>query len=156
MPVRNTRDDVAENRRRLPLPALMALLAALPMLAACGGLSQSGQGTPLQDSPIVTEADEGAIAEALAAGVDSADVEAAAEEADEMVDRLDEPSRREFYRLFGADPLGLSSRPVNAARYEIPLEMNEQVERWIEYFTTGDGRVRFRTRARRPVRGDDS
>lgn len=123
---------------------LLATLTALPLLAACGGLSQSGQGTPLQDSPIVTEADEGAIAEAVAAGVDSADVELAAEEADEMVDRLDDPTRREFYRLFGADPLGLSSRPVNAARYEIPLEMNEQVERWIEYFTTGDGRVRFR------------
>lgn len=144
MTVRNTRDQAAVSRRRLPLPALLATLALLPLLAACGGFSQSGQGTPLQDSPIVTEADEGAIAEALAAGVDSADVEAAAEEADEMVDRLDEPSRREFYRLFGGDPLGLSSRPVNAARYEIPLEMNEQVERWIEYFTAGDGRVRFR------------
>ncbi|HSM07808.1 MAG TPA: LysM peptidoglycan-binding domain-containing protein [Gemmatimonadota bacterium] len=144
MSVRNTRDHAAASRRRLPLSALLATLTALPLLAACGGLSQSGQGTPLQDSPIVTEADEGAIAEALAAGVDSADVEAAAEEAGEMVGRLDEPTRREFYRLFGADPLGLSSRPVNAARYEIPLEMNEQVERWIEYFTTGDGRVRFR------------
>jgi membrane-bound lytic murein transglycosylase D len=122
----------------------MALLATLPMLAACGSLSQSGQGGPLRDSPIVTEADDRAIAEALAAGVDSAQIEAAAEEADAMVENLDEPTRREFYRLFGGDPLGLSSRPVNAARYEIPLEMNEQVERWIEYFTTGDGQVRFR------------
>lgn len=140
MTVRNSRDDTAGSRWRLPL---MALIATLPMLAACGGLSQSGPSRPLQDSPIVTEADEGAIAEAVAAGVDSADVEAAAEEAEEVVEGLDEPTRREFYRLFGGDPLGLSIRPVNAARYEIPLEMNGQVERWIEYFTTGDGRVRF-------------
>ena len=57
---------------------------------------------------------------------------------------LDEVSRREFYHLYGSDPLGLSSTPVTAAKYEIPLETNEHVERWIEFFTTGAGRTRFR------------
>lgn len=57
---------------------------------------------------------------------------------------LDEVSRRQLYHLYGSDPLGLSSSPVNVARYEIPLETNEHVERWIEFFTTGAGRTRFR------------
>jgi membrane-bound lytic murein transglycosylase D len=57
---------------------------------------------------------------------------------------LDEVSRREFYHLYGSDPLGLSSGPVTATNYEIPLETNEHVERWIEFFTTGKGRTRFR------------
>ena len=57
---------------------------------------------------------------------------------------LDEVSRREFYHLYGSDPLGLSSTSVTAAKYEIPLETNEHVERWIEFFTTGAGRTRFR------------
>ncbi|MFW6084646.1 MAG: LysM peptidoglycan-binding domain-containing protein [Gemmatimonadota bacterium] len=115
-----------------------AVLVAAPLFGACASSPE-----PLQDSPVVAAADDAAIAEAVAAGVDSAGVEAAAREADEAVGTLDEATRREFYALFGADPLGLSERPVNAARYEIPLEMNEHVERWIEYFTEGDGRVRF-------------
>jgi len=57
---------------------------------------------------------------------------------------LDELSRRGFYHMYGSDPLGLSSTPVTAAKYEIPLETNEHVERWIEFFTTGAGRTRFR------------
>lgn len=57
---------------------------------------------------------------------------------------LDEVSRREFYHLYGSDPLGLSPASVDMARYEIPLEMNEHVERWIEFFTTGKGQERFR------------
>lgn len=56
---------------------------------------------------------------------------------------LDEVSRRQFYHLYGSDPLGLSTAPVNVTRYEIPLETNEHVERWIEFFTTGAGRTRF-------------
>jgi len=119
---------------------LSLILAVAPMLAACS-LSSGG---PLEDSPIAAEAEAEAIAEAEAAGVDSAEVQQAAVEAGEAVATLDEPTRREFFQLFGGDPLGLSRRPVNAARYEIPLEMNAQVERWIEYFTTGDGQVRFR------------
>ncbi|MGD8497192.1 MAG: LysM peptidoglycan-binding domain-containing protein [Gemmatimonadales bacterium] len=123
--------------------ALLALVLAMaPLLGACAGLS--GGRPPLKDSPVVTEADDDAIAEAVAAGVDSAGVEAAAEDAGDAVETLDEPSRREFYALFGDDPLGLSRRPVNAARFDIPVEMNDQVQRWIDYFTEGDGAARFR------------
>ncbi len=118
--------------------AAVALLVAAPLLGACASSPE-----PLRDSPVVAGADDEAIAEALAAGVDSAGVEAAARDADEAVETLDEMTRREFYAMFGADPLGLSERPVNAARYAIPLEMNEHVQRWIDYFTEGDGRVRF-------------
>jgi membrane-bound lytic murein transglycosylase D len=57
---------------------------------------------------------------------------------------LDEVSRREFYHLYGSDPLGLSSGGSAAGSNEIPLEMNEHVDRWIEFFTTGAGRTRFR------------
>lgn len=125
-----------------PRPAVawltVALLVAAPLLGACASSPE-----PLRDSPVVVEADDDAIDEALAAGVDSAGLEAAARDADQAVETLDEMTRREFYAMFGSDPLGLSERPVNAARYEIPLETNEHVERWIEYFTEGDGRVRF-------------
>ena len=56
-----------------------------------------------------------------------------------------EDDRREFYHIYGNDPLGLSTRSMTAAALnEIPLEMNEHVERWIEFFTTGQGRTRFR------------
>ena len=68
---------------------------------------------------------------------------AAANEAEQTVEALDESTRREFYELFGGDPLGLATRPVNAGRYQIPLEMNDQVARWIEFFTTDRGRDRF-------------
>ena len=54
-------------------------------------------------------------------------------EAQRTVEALDEAVRREFLEMFGSDPLGLALRPDNA-RYELPLEMNEKVERWIEYF----------------------
>jgi membrane-bound lytic murein transglycosylase D len=58
---------------------------------------------------------------------------------------FDEADRREFYHIYGSDPLGLSSRAqLAASRSEIPLEMNEHVERWVDFFTTGQGRTRFR------------
>lgn len=119
----------------------LLLVATAPMLAGCAGSSRSA---PVLDSPVAAEADDSAIAEAVAAGVDSATLEAAADEVGDVVETLDEATRREFFALFGHDPLGLSRRPVNAARYEIPIEMNAQVEKWIDYFTEGDGRVRFR------------
>jgi membrane-bound lytic murein transglycosylase D len=63
----------------------------------------------------------------------------------EDVLEFDEDDRREFYHIYGNDPLGLSTRSMTAAALnEIPLEMNEHVERWIEFFTTGQGRTRFR------------
>lgn len=135
------REDVAGSRCR-PAPMLVTVLALIPFLTACGALSRSSP--PLEDSPIAAGADDAAIAEAVAVGVDSAGLEEAAEDAEEAVESLDETTRREFLALFGHDPLGLSRRPANAARFGIPMEMNEHVERWIEYFTTDDGRVRFR------------
>lgn len=128
-------------RRGAMLPlAAVALLG----LGACGPKAV-GPGSPdgLADRPILAEAEPDAIAAAAAAGLDPADVEAAADDAEEAVESLDPDAQREFYQLFGDDPLGLARRPVNAAVYEIPLEMNDKVERWIEYFTTGAGRERF-------------
>ena len=81
-----------------------------------------------------SQADAAALAEAEAEGVDADRLADAQREAEEVVDSLDEVNREEFYLLFGADPLGLSTNPANAARYEIPLETNEAVDRWIEFF----------------------
>lgn len=67
-------------------------------------------------------------------GVDTQRLDVAAQEALTRVERLDEQARREFLELFGPDPLGLERRPANAARFEIPLETNEAVDRWIDYF----------------------
>ena len=121
--------------------------AFLPLLvvAAC-----SGKASP-EVSPVATSADSHPVSEApppTMADVVSASLDGwATDEAPGFQDdvlELDEVSRREFYHLYGSDPLGLSGGPVNAARYKIPLEMNEHVERWIEFFTTGAGRTRFR------------
>jgi membrane-bound lytic murein transglycosylase D len=58
---------------------------------------------------------------------------------------FDESERRTFYHIYGSDPLGLSERALTLAeRNEIPLDMNEHVERWINFFTSGNGRTRFR------------
>ncbi len=106
----------------------------LPLVAACATGPATVAAPDLAQSPI---------AGAELASIDSAAIAQAAGDAEQAIETLDEATRREFYALFGSDPLGLSRRPVNAAQYEIPLEMNEQVERWVEYFTTGKGRERF-------------
>jgi len=106
----------------------------LPLVAACS----------TGPAPVLgPELDQGPVAQTELPVIDSAVIEQAADYAEQAIETLDEATRREFYSLFGSDPLGLSKRPVNAAQYEIPLEMNEQVERWVEYFTTGKGRERF-------------
>jgi membrane-bound lytic murein transglycosylase D len=66
--------------------------------------------------------------------VDRERLEDAQRQAARNVGRLEESTREEFLELFGTDPLGLSRVPANAARYEIPLEMNEAVQGWIDYF----------------------
>ncbi|MDH3296847.1 MAG: LysM peptidoglycan-binding domain-containing protein [Gemmatimonadota bacterium] len=122
---------------------LLPLLVVLPFIAACAG------GVVPETAPDVTGvrgdglASGQVVAETGLPSVDDAVVDQAATEAEQAIEILDETTRREFYALFGGDPLGLTERPQNAAVYEIPLEMNEHVERWIEYFTTGKGRDRF-------------
>ncbi len=121
----------------------LTLAAYLPLVAACT-VGPAPVTTPeLAETPNAGQADTPAIATAEPADVDPAMIEQAAGEAEQAIATLDEATRREFYTLFGRDPLGLAERPVNAAQYVIPLEMNDRVERWVEYFTTGKGRVRF-------------
>lgn len=107
-----------------------------------------------QAPPPASQADAAALAEAEAEGVDEARLVEAQREAEQTVDGLDELSREEFYLLFGADPLGLSTNPANAARYDIPIEMNEAVERWIEYFSV-KAHDRFATYLTRAGRYED-
>jgi membrane-bound lytic murein transglycosylase D len=66
--------------------------------------------------------------------VDSEFVAEANREAQQTVRAMTEQTQREFLRLFGPDPLGLARAPANAARYEIPLQTNQAVEGWIDYF----------------------
>ncbi len=75
------------------------------------------------------------VAAAAEEGLDSTLVLEANREASRALEDLPEDTHREFLDLFGPDPLGLADRPRNAERYEIPLETNSQVERWIEYFS---------------------
>lgn len=67
-------------------------------------------------------------------GLDPAAVVEKKREAERRVEALDEEKEAGFLALFGPDPLGLARSPENARRYEIPLEMNEKVEAWIDYF----------------------
>ncbi len=97
--------------------------ATSPMTAAAG--DSVVVPTPPSDSVLVAAAEE---------GLDTATVLEANRETSRALEDLPEDTQREFLDLFGSDPLGLADRPRNAERYEIPLEMNAQVERWIEYF----------------------
>lgn len=115
-------------RRRKALTGVVA--AGLIAAGGCGGNPQP------ETSPRVSlEPADSVLARARAANVDREDVERAQREASESVAALDEDARREFLELFGPDPLGLARVPENAVQYEISLEMNEQVEWWIDRFT---------------------
>lgn len=67
-------------------------------------------------------------------GVDEEKVLAADEQTKQALEALEGRTREQFESLFGNDPLGLARTPRNAARYEISLEMNRSVQRWINYF----------------------
>lgn len=116
-----------------------ALALTVPFAAACSSGPELVT-TPVPDPVVVETLDQ---AEPPPETIDPVVVAAAADEAEQTIEALEESARREFYDLFGGDPLGLAARPVNAGRYEIPLEMNDQVARWIEFFTTDRGRERF-------------
>ncbi len=61
----------------------------------------------------------------------------------QTMEAMEEATRREFLELFGPDPLGLATHPENL-KYELPLDMNDKVDRWIKYFE-GDIHERFST-----------
>jgi len=130
------------------------------VLAACSSNPEPASMSPAASTPSTaapqpaSRADEEALAEAEAEGVDQARLEQAQQDAEEVLDSLDEVNRKEFYLLFGADPLGLSTNPANAARFEIPLETNEAVEKWIEFFSV-KAHDRFATYLARAGRYED-
>ena len=137
-----------------------SLIILIGFLAACSSHPEpvsldpaSATPPPVAPEP-ASQADAAALAEADAEGVDEARLAAAQREAEEVVDSLDEVNREEFYLLFGADPLGLSTNPANAARFEIPLETNEAVDRWIEFFAVR-AHDRFATYLTRAGRYED-
>jgi len=121
--------------------------AFLPLLVmvACSGKTgpEVSPVAPLTESQIVSEDPPQTMAEVVSESLDAWPTDDAPGFQDDLLE-LDEVSRREFYHLYGSDPLGLSSASVTAASNEIPLQTNEHVERWIEFFTTGAGRTRFR------------
>jgi peptidoglycan lytic transglycosylase D len=139
-------------------PARLLILVAV--LAACSSNPEPASMSPAASTSSTaapqpaSRADEEALAEAEAEGVDQARLEQAQQDAEEVLDSLDEVNRKEFYLLFGADPLGLSTNPANAARFEIPLETNEAVEKWIEFFSV-KAHDRFATYLARAGRYED-
>jgi LysM repeat protein len=80
---------------------------------------------------------------AEAQGADPAAVVDGYLEQQQTMEALEEATRREFLELFGPDPLGLATHPENL-KYELPLDMNEKVDRWIKYFES-DIHERFST-----------
>ncbi|MFQ5745700.1 MAG: LysM peptidoglycan-binding domain-containing protein [Gemmatimonadota bacterium] len=121
---------------RSPVPAApgtgVPAAAESPTTSASSTADPSS--APADTSPAADARGAAAMEEAEREGVDARRLDVAAREALTRVERLDEQARREFLELFGSDPLGLESRPANAARYEIPLEINDSVDRWIDYF----------------------
>ena len=110
-----------------------ALLCAVALWSSgCTGKAAPAPATPaVEPDPV---ADEVVAEAAEERGIDPTPVLEKKHETEARVDALDVESQREFLRLFGPDPLGLSRNPENAERYAIPLEMNEKVEAWIDYF----------------------
>ena len=80
---------------------------------------------------------------AEAQGVDPAAVVESYLQEQQTMEALEEATRREFLELFGPDPLGLATHPENL-KYELPLDMNDKVDRWIKYFES-DIHERFST-----------
>ncbi len=118
-----------------------AVLALVALTAACA----SGGREPEPVSPVADMAPADAtladtlpdfvVAEAAEEqGLDPEAVVESKHEAERRVEELEPEKQAEFESLFGHDPLGLARNPGNAEKYEIPLEMNSRVERWIEYF----------------------
>ena len=72
-----------------------------------------------------------------AAGVDAAPTDGvpATLVEEPSLEALEEATRRAFQEEFGADPLRLATHP-DYLKYELPLDMNEKVDRWIRYFQT--------------------
>ncbi len=127
--------------RRARAGAFLPLLVAV----ACSGKTgpEVSPVASLAETQPVSQDPPQTVAEVLLENLDAWQTDESPGFQDDVLE-LDEVSRREFYHLYGSDPLGLSSTPVTDAKYEIPLETNEHVERWIEFFTTGAGRTRFR------------
>ncbi len=105
-----------------------------PSVAAAGPDSVGALSQAAPDTVRPPPSDSALIAAAAEEGVNAEAVLQANREAQVAVEDLPTDTQREFLLLFGSDPLGLADRPRNAERYEIPLEMNEAVERWIDYF----------------------
>ncbi len=122
--------------RVLGLLAGGALLAAVS--AGCAAFQAPSTGpepaAAAERPPADTVPDEVVAEAAEDQGLDPELVVEQKREAERRVEELDPEKEREFRALFGPDPLGLARFPENASRYEIPLEMNEQVEAWVDYF----------------------
>jgi membrane-bound lytic murein transglycosylase D len=112
----------------------MVLAGAVVVMAACAGnsaprttldrsLPPSVARRVLPDSSLVP-----------VVGADPEFVAMADEAARQTVRSMGDRTQREFLLLFGPDPLGLAHTPVNASRYEIPLQTNRAVDDWIDYF----------------------
>jgi len=131
----------ASVNRDNPLRSAAVALLAAASLAGCAG-NPAPDPAPDRVAAEETGAEEDSLhadtlrAAAEAGGVEPEKVIEADREAEERVAGLDEDARREFRALFGNDPLGLARVPENAGRYEIPLEMNESVEWWLDRFRT--------------------
>lgn len=130
--------------------SMVLMACAAILLSACATSQGSGPGTPaahpVPDAgalagsslpPAVpdTVPDDSVADVARERGLDADSVIERKHQVEERIEELDEETEAEFLQLFGADPLGLAVFPENADQYELPLETNEQVEKWIEYFS---------------------
>ena len=127
--------------RRSRASALLPLL----MVAACSGRTgpEVSPVASVADDQRVAEAPPPTMAEVVSESLDDWRTDEAPGFQDDVLE-LDEVSRRQFYHLYGSDPLGLSSTPVNVARYEIPLETNEHVEACVSWSLVAATCTRFR------------
>lgn len=113
----------------------LALTALTLSSGACATAAVEPEPEPATVAvPADTVPDEVVAEAAEEQGLDPEAVVERKHEAEKRVEELDRAKQEEFEALFGNDPLGLARFPGNAEKFEIPLEMNRHVGRWIDYF----------------------
>ncbi len=132
---------VADAAEDLPADGQPATTAGAD--AGDGAPAAAEAGNAIADPELTAPGAEDVALTAEAQGADPTAVVESYLQEQQTVEALEEATRREFLELFGPDPLGLATRPENL-KYELPLDMNDRVDRWIKYFES-DIHERFST-----------
>jgi len=140
-PTSGEASSVEDQAEALPADGQPAMTAGVDAGYGAPDAAEAGNAVPTPELTAPRAEDVALTAEAQ--GADPAAVVEGYLQEQQTMEALEEATRREFLELFGPDPLGLATHPENL-KYELPLDMNDKVDRWIKYFES-DIHERFST-----------